>query len=101
MLYKRLASHYPTRNRLENYFATLYPDLPDAKNQRAKNVRTEHFRLFEHVGVLGDTHVCQVRGHEFLGTHMYARCTYSTGKASLGLSALTILRGIVEGSTMA
>lgn len=44
----RLANHYPTRNQLENYFAALYPDIPEAKNQRAKNVRTELFRLFEH-----------------------------------------------------
>lgn len=44
----RLASHYPSRDQLEVYFQTLYPDHPEAKNQRAKNVRTELFRLFEH-----------------------------------------------------
>lgn len=44
----RLASHQPNRQQLENYFATLYPDVPDAKNQRAKNVRDELFNLFEH-----------------------------------------------------
>ncbi len=44
----RLANHYPNRSQLEIYFASLYPDVPDAKNQRAKNVRNELFRLFEH-----------------------------------------------------
>lgn len=43
-----LANHYPNRQQLKDYFASLYPDKPDTKNQRAKNVREELFRLFEH-----------------------------------------------------
>ncbi|MEX1028357.1 MAG: DUF932 domain-containing protein [Candidatus Paceibacterota bacterium] len=42
-----LASHYPSRQQLQDYFATLYPDAPDMKNRRAENVRSELFRLFE------------------------------------------------------
>lgn len=45
---ERLASHHPTRTQLEEYFASLYPDSVDVKNQRAKNVRNELFHLFEH-----------------------------------------------------
>ena len=43
----RLASHYPSRQQLEEYFTSLYPDAPNAKNRRAENVRSELFRLFE------------------------------------------------------
>lgn len=44
----RLASHYPTRQQLDDYFTALYPDGPNSKNRRAENVRNELFRLFEH-----------------------------------------------------
>jgi phage/plasmid-like protein (TIGR03299 family) len=43
-----LASHYPTKNQLETFFETLYPDTPDGKNTRVENIRAELFRLFEY-----------------------------------------------------
>lgn len=42
-----LASHYPTSVQLKSYFETLYPDLPDGKNKRAENIRSELVRLFD------------------------------------------------------
>ena len=43
----QLAHHYPSRKQLEMYFASLYPDTPDSKNQRAKNIRKILVYLFE------------------------------------------------------
>jgi phage/plasmid-like protein (TIGR03299 family) len=43
----RLARHYPSRTQLDDYYQALYPDAPDAKNRRSRNVRAELFRLFE------------------------------------------------------
>jgi len=43
----RLAHHYPSRKQLETYFTNLYPDTPDSKNQRAKNIRKNLIYLFE------------------------------------------------------
>lgn len=43
-----LASHYPSQEQLKQFFATLYPDPEEGKdNARAKNVREEFHRLFE------------------------------------------------------
>lgn len=42
-----LASHYPTREQLSDYFRQLYPDPIDGDKTRAENTRTELFRLFE------------------------------------------------------
>lgn len=42
-----LGSHHPTPKQLKNFFETLYPDLPDGKNKRSENIRSELFRLFE------------------------------------------------------
>jgi phage/plasmid-like protein (TIGR03299 family) len=42
----QLASHYPTRKQLTEYFESLYPDRDDRKNRRAQNVRAELTRLF-------------------------------------------------------
>lgn len=43
----RLAQHYPSRKQLDNYFAALYPETPDTKNQRVKNIRKNLEYLFE------------------------------------------------------
>ncbi|QDT29897.1 hypothetical protein Enr10x_52540 [Gimesia panareensis] len=43
----RLAHHYPSRKQLDNYFSTLYPETPDSKNQRVKNIRKNLEYLFE------------------------------------------------------
>lgn len=42
-----LASHYPTREQLSDYFRQLYPDPSEGDKTRAENTRTELFRLFE------------------------------------------------------
>lgn len=42
-----LASHYPTREQLSDYFRQLYPDPVEGDKTRAENTRTELFRLFE------------------------------------------------------
>lgn len=42
-----LANHQPTPSQLKAYFQSLYPDVPDGKNKRAENIRSELFRLFE------------------------------------------------------
>jgi phage/plasmid-like protein (TIGR03299 family) len=44
----RLASHYPTPEQLKQFFAVLYPDPEEGKdNARAKKAREELHRLFE------------------------------------------------------
>ncbi len=43
----QLASHYPSRQQLDQYFQALYPDSQQAKTRRTENVRDELFRLFE------------------------------------------------------
>ena len=43
-----LASVYPTRQQLNVYFESLYPDTEGKPNTRAKNIRGELFQLFEH-----------------------------------------------------
>lgn len=43
----RLANHYPSREQLNRYFESLYPDSDLGKTRRARNVRAELFRLFE------------------------------------------------------
>ena len=43
----RLASYYPTRTQLADYFRALYPDDPETKNRRAESIRTTLERLFE------------------------------------------------------
>jgi phage/plasmid-like protein (TIGR03299 family) len=42
-----LAGYYPTREQLDQFFGTLYPDPPEGCSTRAQNVRTELFRLFD------------------------------------------------------
>lgn len=43
-----LASHYPSQEQLKQFFAALYPDPEEGKdNARAKNVREELHQLFE------------------------------------------------------
>lgn len=42
-----LASHYPSREQLEDFFSELYPDKLDSKSRRAANVRQQLFQLFE------------------------------------------------------
>jgi phage/plasmid-like protein (TIGR03299 family) len=44
----RLANFYPSRQQLEDYFYSLYPDSDDANRLRARNIRRELFRLFEY-----------------------------------------------------
>jgi hypothetical protein len=41
-----LAGCYPTRDQLQQYFSTLYPDPVDGISARSENVRAELFRLF-------------------------------------------------------
>ena len=42
-----LASYFPTRDQLQQYFTALYPDPIDGNKTRAENVRAELFRLFD------------------------------------------------------
>jgi phage/plasmid-like protein (TIGR03299 family) len=42
-----LAGYYPTLDRLQQFFNTLYPDPIDGNKTRAENVRAELFRLFD------------------------------------------------------
>ncbi len=42
----RLATIYPTRQQLTDYYESLYPDRDDRNNRRAQNVRAELMRLF-------------------------------------------------------
>jgi phage/plasmid-like protein (TIGR03299 family) len=42
-----LANCLPTRDQLQQFFSTLYPDPIDGNNTRAENVRAELFRLFD------------------------------------------------------
>ena len=44
----RLANVYPNRQQLSDYFESLYPDVEGKPNTRAKNIRSELHRLFEH-----------------------------------------------------
>lgn len=43
-----LANYYPNRKKIEDYFESLYPNIPDARNTRSENVRKELMHLFEH-----------------------------------------------------
>jgi phage/plasmid-like protein (TIGR03299 family) len=44
----RLASHRPSRRQLETYYESLYPDRANGQNNRAANIRSRLFELFEH-----------------------------------------------------
>lgn len=45
---ERLARHYPSPRQLEEYFQQVYPDSPAGPSTRARNIRDEFLRLFEH-----------------------------------------------------
>lgn len=42
-----LASHYPSRDQIESYFKTLYPDPPTGNKKRSQNIRNRLNHLFE------------------------------------------------------
>ena len=44
----RLASYYPTREQLDSYFRSLYPDREEGSNARVQKTRSDLFHLFEH-----------------------------------------------------
>jgi phage/plasmid-like protein (TIGR03299 family) len=44
----RLASYTPTRQQLDQYFRSLYPDPVEGSNHRARKTRTDLLHLFEH-----------------------------------------------------
>jgi phage/plasmid-like protein (TIGR03299 family) len=43
----RLANHYPSQRQLEVYYESLYPNRSNGQNQRAGNIRSKLFELFE------------------------------------------------------
>jgi phage/plasmid-like protein (TIGR03299 family) len=43
----QLASYYPSRKQLDDYFKSLYPDRDETTNRRSQNVRTILVQLFE------------------------------------------------------
>ncbi len=43
----RLASYYPTRPQLDEYFRSLYPDKDEVENHRSRKTREKLFQLFE------------------------------------------------------
>ncbi len=42
-----LASHYPSREQIDTYFKTLYPDPPTGNKKRSQNIRNRLVHLFE------------------------------------------------------
>ncbi len=43
----RLASYHPTRQQLDQYFRSIYPDREESENHRSRKTRADLFRLFE------------------------------------------------------
>lgn len=43
----QLASYHPTREQVQDYFESLYPDLKEGTNKRGQNIRNRLFHLFE------------------------------------------------------
>ena len=90
-----LASHYPSQEQLKLFFAALYPDPEEGKNNaRAKNIREELHRLFEQgIGhddptIKGTSWTALNSVTEYVDRHRSTRGKDDTNRASRRLDSI-------------